>query len=194
MTDPAASDRSDPIPGRDHRAAPHGDGPPTPMRPDADSAARNAPAHRGAPAEPPAKAVVIRPGVWIDPAALAFTFVRASGPGGQAVNKISSAAQARLPLSGIHGLDEPALNRLRTLAGRRLTTGDELIIESQEHRGQRANRDECIRRIVDLIARAWIRPVVRRKKKPTRSMIEKRLDKKRQQSEKKRRRDRPGLD
>jgi len=143
---------------------------------------------------PPTRAIIVRPGVWIDHQALSFAFVRASGPGGQAVNKISSAAQARLPLSGIHGLDDPALGRLRKLAGRRLTTGDELIIESQEHRGQRANRDECIRRMVDLVSRAWIRPVIRRKKKVTRSMIEKRLDKKRQQSEKKRRRGRPGMD
>ena len=193
MTERTESGTPDPRPARDLPAASLRAAPREPAG-TGDNPNSDAPPHRGTPSEPPAKAVIIRPGVWIDPGALAFTFVRASGPGGQAVNKISSAAQARLPLSGIHGLDEPALNRLRKLAGRRLTTADELIIESQEHRGQRANRDECTRRIVDLISRAWVRPVVRRKKKPTRSMIEKRLDKKRQQSEKKRRRGRPGMD
>ena len=127
----------------------------------------------------------IAPGVWIERGDLHFVFSRSGGPGGQAVNKISTRAQLRVSLSAIRGLPDDAAARLRHLAGRRLTADDELLIAAETFRSQQDNKQACIDRLRGLIAAALVRPKVRKKKKPTRSMIEKRLKGKRMQSEKK---------
>ena len=124
-------------------------------------------------------------GAWIDRDALRFDFSRASGPGGQAVNKISSRAQLHVAVSDIRGLDEHAEARLRRAAGRRLTQDDELVFQAQTHRSQHDNKQECIDRLRQLVAAALVRPKMRKKSKPTRGMIERRLESKRRQSHKK---------
>ena len=129
--------------------------------------------------------ITLGPGVWIARGDADFTFSRAGGPGGQAVNKLNTRAQLRVPLRAIHGMDDGAIARLRHNAGRRLTQNDEIIIHGQTHRSQLDNKQECIVRLRELVSAALVKPKVRRKKKPTRAMIEKRLAGKRIRSQKK---------
>jgi ribosome-associated protein len=136
-------------------------------------------------AEQPESALELAPGVWIARSDLDFTFSRSSGPGGQAVNKLSTRAQLRVAVGVIQGLDEPAAARLRRLAGKRLTQEDEILLEAQTYRSQLDNKQLAIERLQQLVTAALVRPKVRRKKKPTRAMKEKRLAGKRLQSEKK---------
>ena len=136
----------------------------------------------------PADAFEIAPGVWIAPDALDFTFTRSSGPGGQAVNKLATRAQLRVAVADITGLDDPARRRLRRLAGQRLTKDDVLVVQADVHRSQHQNRRECLSRLGELVRRALVKPKVRRRTKPSKAMIERRLDEKRQHSEKKQRR------
>jgi len=136
----------------------------------------------------PVSGEVIAPGVSVPRAALRFTFVRARGPGGQAVNKVSTAAQLHVAVEAVKGLDDAARARLRTLAGHRLTREDDLTFRSETHRSQLDNRRACLARFRQLVVQAQRPPKVRRKKKPTRAMIQRRLDRKRRQSEKKQRR------
>ena len=125
------------------------------------------------------------PGVWIERDALRFDFSRASGPGGQAVNKLSTRAQLHVSVRDIRGMDDHAAARLRRLAGKRLTLDDELLIQAQTHRSQHDNKQACIDRLRELVAAALVRPKTRKKSKPTRGMIERRLESKRRQSHKK---------
>lgn len=114
-----------------------------------------------------------------------LSFVRASGPGGQNVNKVASAVQLRFDLAGTAVLSERVKQRLRGLAGRRVTDDGALLIIARNHRTQEANRREAHERLQELIAQALIEPKIRRATKPTRSSKEKRLEGKvRQQSTK----------
>jgi ribosome-associated protein len=128
----------------------------------------------------------LAPGVWVARSDLQFVFVRASGPGGQAVNKLSTQAQLRVPMSAIAGLGARATGRLRRLAGQRLTKTDELLFQAQTHRSQLDNRRACLQRLRELVIAALKEPRPRKKTRPTRAMIEKRLAAKRKQAEKKR--------
>jgi ribosome-associated protein len=124
-------------------------------------------------------------GVWIAKGDLQFTFSRSSGPGGQAVNKLSTRATLRVTVKSIQGLDEAARDRLRALAGKRLTQADEILIDAETHRSQLDNKIACLEKFTNMVRSAMKRPKVRRKSKPTRSMIEKRLASKRRTGEKK---------
>ena len=124
-------------------------------------------------------------GTSLRPGGLQFSFSRSSGPGGQAVNKISSKATLRVAIGDIIGLDEPAAARLRKLAGHRLTESDDLLISADTSRSQLDNKRECVARLSGLIAQALRPPKHRKKSKPSRSMIRKRLESKRKQSQKK---------
>lgn len=124
-------------------------------------------------------------GISVRPDGLRFVFSRASGPGGQAVNKISSRATLRVAVMDILGLDVLASTRLRQLAGHRLNDADEIVISADTSRSQLDNKGECVKRLSSLIAQAMKPPTLRKKSKPTRSMIRKRLESKRKQSEKK---------
>ena len=128
---------------------------------------------------------VLAPGVTVRPGGLHFVFSRASGPGGQAVNKISSKATLRVAVRDIVGLDEHALARLRHLAGRRLTIEDEIVISAETSRSQLDNKLECIERLRALVLEARQKPKQRKKSKPTRAMVRKRLESKKRQSQKK---------
>jgi ribosome-associated protein len=132
--------------------------------------------------------------VWVEPAKMRFAFTRSSGPGGQAVNKLSTRAQLHLAVCDIVGLDEEAAARLRRLAGQHLTQNDELFFQSDSHRSQLSNKKDCLDRLRDLLVRSLHRPKTRKKTRPSRAMIERRLNEKRQQSEKKQRRRRPDPD
>jgi ribosome-associated protein len=107
---------------------------------------------------------------------LAFSFVRAAGPGGQNVNKVASAAQLRFDLAGTQALNERVKARLRALAGRRLTAEGAILIMARNHRTQEGNRREALARLDELIGRALVEPKLRRATKPTRASQHRRLE------------------
>lgn len=104
-----------------------------------------------------------------------ITFVRSAGPGGQNVNKVATAAQLRFRLDQSNALDAAAKQRLRKLAGRRLTDAGEVLIIARNHRTQEGNRREAMARLEDLIEAARRVPVVRRATRPTRASKERRI-------------------
>ena len=111
--------------------------------------------------------------------ALSFTFLAASGPGGQNVNKVATACQLRCDVFRL-GLAPDVYQRLKQLAGRRMTAGGEIVITARQHRTQEANREAARERLADLIARAHVRPMKRVRTKPSRAAKAKRVDAKKQ--------------
>ena len=112
-------------------------------------------------------------------------FVRASGPGGQHVNKVSTAVELRVDIAG-SSLPADVKQRLAALAGGRMTGRGVLVIDSREHRTQSANRDAARERLRQLLAQASVRPKRRRKTKPTSGSNERRLASKVKRGETKR--------
>jgi ribosome-associated protein len=108
-------------------------------------------------------------------------FVRASGPGGQNVNKVASAVQLRFNVFSSSLPDDVKLRVMR-LAGSRLTDDGVVIIDSRAHRTQAQNRDAARERLADLVRRALVAPKTRRKTRPTKAAREKRLDTKKRRS------------
>jgi ribosome-associated protein len=123
-----------------------------------------------------------------------LSYVRSPGPGGQNVNKVASACELRFRVGATTLLDEAGKQRLRALAGRRLTRHDEVVIEAHRHRSQDDNRRDAIARLEELIARARHVPKARKKTRPSRAAKARRLDSKRLNQAKKRLRGRPALD
>ncbi|HEY7664137.1 MAG TPA: alternative ribosome rescue aminoacyl-tRNA hydrolase ArfB [Xanthobacteraceae bacterium] len=122
-------------------------------------------------------------------------FIRASGPGGQNVNKLASAVQLRFDVSGSPSLPDEVRARLARLAGRRLTREGVLVINAQRHRTQERNREDARERLIELIRRAAVAPIPRRATKPTAGARERRLQsKKHRGSIKSLRQGKPGLD
>ena len=120
----------------------------------------------------------VTPAITIPDSDLSLSFVRASGPGGQNVNKVASAVQLRYDLVGSSALDERVKLRLRALAGRRVTEDGALLIIARNHRTQEQNRREAHERLAELIRQALIEPKTRRATKPTRASKERRLESK----------------
>ena len=113
--------------------------------------------------------------LFLDDGEIEESFVRASGPGGQNVNKVSSAVQLRFDLSGSRSLPEDVRERLRRLAGHRLTREGVIVIIAQRYRSQERNRQDALDRLVALVRRAAQAPTPRRPTKPSRAAKERRL-------------------
>jgi ribosome-associated protein len=118
----------------------------------------------------------ITPTLVIPDTDLSFAFIRASGPGGQNVNKVSSAVQLRFDMAGTLALSDAVKSRLRALAGRRVTDDGAILITARNQRSQDHNRREALERLAELIRRALIAPKPRKATKPTRAARERRLE------------------
>jgi ribosome-associated protein len=113
-------------------------------------------------------------GIEVDERELQERFVRASGPGGQNVNKVATAVELRFDVKA-SSLPEDLKQRLVTLAGRRMTAEGVLVIDSRVHRSQLQNREAARERLLDLLRTASHKPRPRRKTRPSKSAKEKRL-------------------
>jgi ribosome-associated protein len=136
----------------------------------------------------------VTPVIRIEDSEIEERFVRASGPGGQNVNKVATAVELRFDAARSPALDEATRERLRALAGNRITAEGILVIDARRFRTQAANRQDARARLVELIRQAAVKPKRRRKTRPTVASEERRIQTKRRRSETKRRRAKGGQD
>jgi ribosome-associated protein len=138
--------------------------------------------------QPALEGVELAPRVTAPASAMRWQYARSSGPGGQNVNKVNTKAELWVPVIALMGLSGRATDRLRTLAGKRLTSLDELHVSSDTERTQEGNRTAVLQRLRELLVEAMHEPKPRRKSKPSRAARQRRLDSKRHRSETKARR------
>lgn len=132
--------------------------------------------------------------IAIDPREVVESFIHASGPGGQNVNKVATAVQLRFDVRRSPSLPEDVRARLIRLAGRRLTREGALVIVAQRHRTQVRNREDALARLVELIRQAAVPPVRRRATRPTKASRARRREAKSHRAVTKRLRGRPADD
>ena len=137
--------------------------------------------------------IEVTPTLKIDESDIQLDFIRASGPGGQNVNKVASKAQLRFDTNS-SSLPEDVRSRLQQIAKNRISDDGILLIEARRYRTQDQNRADAINRLVVLIRKAAEKPKTRRRTRPTGASIRKRLESKRRRSETKQQRRRIDLD
>jgi ribosome-associated protein len=138
--------------------------------------------------------LIITPDIVIPDEELEWKFIRSSGPGGQNVNKVASAAQLRFLLPLNVSLPVAARNRLRRLAGQKLIDDGSILFKSMSERSQEGNRRAAQGRLEALIREALVEPKIRKKTRPTKSSKERRIDSKKRRGATKLERGRQGWD
>ena len=126
--------------------------------------------------------IEITPSLQIDEREIQIDYMRASGPGGQNVNKVATAAQLRFDVRA-SSLPEDVKSRLEHLAGNRMTNEGIMMIEARRFRTQEQNREDALRRFIELVRKALVPPKARKKTKPTRASKEERLKEKKRRGE-----------
>jgi len=137
--------------------------------------------------------IKITPSIKINDEEIELNFIRSPGPGGQNVNKVSSAVQLRFNVQGSPSIPQDVKQRLIKLAGKRLSSEGVLIIEARQYRSQDRNRQAALERLVRLVQQACVPPKPRHKTRPSHAAILRRLETKRKRSEIKRMRHDAGI-
>lgn len=127
--------------------------------------------------------IPVNPTLALDERDIEERFVRSSGPGGQNVNKVSSAVELRFRVDGYSPLPGEVRERLKLQAGRRLTLGGEIVIQADAHRDQQRNRADALARLIAMVERATHAPKPRHKTKVPRAERQRRLDHKSRRSD-----------
>ena len=134
------------------------------------------------PSQPP-EGIELAPGVHVPESAVRIAFSRSGGPGGQNVNKVNSKAEIWIRLDAIVGLHPEAVERLKSIAGRKVTDAGELHVIAETSRSQHQNREDALTRVRQLVVQAMVRPKKRRVTKPSKAAKRRRLESKRKRSE-----------
>jgi ribosome-associated protein len=132
---------------------------------------------------PPPDGIELAPGVRVAESSVRVQYARSRGPGGQNVNKVNTKAEIWVAVGAIGGMSERAVQRLRGIAGKRITSGDEIHIAADSHRSQEQNREEALNRLRAMVSAAIHEPKPRRKTKPSKAAKRRRLESKRKRSE-----------
>jgi ribosome-associated protein len=138
--------------------------------------------------------LIITPDIVIPDEELEWKFIRSSGPGGQNVNKVASAAQLRFLLPLNASLPVAARNRLRRLAGQKLIDDGSILFKSMSERSQEQNRRAALERLEALIRAALVEPKIRKKTRPTKGSQERRIESKKRRGSTKQQRGAKGWD